>query len=170
MDRILEQDGVAQDFLDVLGVQPVLGRNFMQEEGVWGGRITVILTHGFWMRRFGADSQIIGASISIDSELAVVVGILPRSFDFSSTFTPHSRVDFLEPFPISEDLNYWGKSLALIGRLKPGITLKSAGDDTKGQLGLKRAEATIIDGGGKAGQGPGIAMAEGATLDGFTRT
>lgn len=55
-------------------------------------------------------------------------------------------------------------------RLKDGVTLRSAGDDAKGKLGLKRAEATILDGGGKEGDGPGIAMAEGSTLDGFTVT
>lgn len=55
-------------------------------------------------------------------------------------------------------------------RLKEGVTLQSAGDDAKGKLGLKRAEATIIDGGGKSGEGPGVEMAEGATLDGFTVT
>lgn len=54
--------------------------------------------------------------------------------------------------------------------LKDGVTLRSAGDDAKGKLGLKRAEATIIDGGGKDGEGPGVAMAEGSSLDGFTVT
>ncbi len=52
--------------------------------------------------------------------------------------------------------------------LKPGVMLKSAGDDTKGELGLKRAEATIID--GENGKGAGVTMADGATLDGFTVT
>ncbi|MBT8459974.1 MAG: right-handed parallel beta-helix repeat-containing protein [Boseongicola sp.] len=51
--------------------------------------------------------------------------------------------------------------------LKPGITLRSAGDNAKGKLGLKRAEATIIDAGGKM---PGVEMAEGSTLDGLTVT
>ena len=55
-------------------------------------------------------------------------------------------------------------------RLKPGVVVRSAGDDEPGMTGLKRAEATIIDGGGEAGDGPGVAMAEGATLDGFTIT
>ncbi len=53
-------------------------------------------------------------------------------------------------------------------RLKNDVLLKSAGDDGRGQLGLKRAEATIIDGGGREGEGPGVVMAEGASLDGFT--
>lgn len=55
-------------------------------------------------------------------------------------------------------------------RLKDGVTLRSAGDDAKGKLGLKRAEATVIDGGGQSDEGPGVAMVEGSTLDGFTVT
>ena len=55
-------------------------------------------------------------------------------------------------------------------RLKPGITVKSAGNDEKGKLGLKRSETTIIDGNFKNATGPGAAMAEGSVLDGFTVT
>ena len=55
-------------------------------------------------------------------------------------------------------------------RLKSRVVLRSDGDDAQGTLGLKRAEATIIDGGGEAGEGPGVAMAEGSTLDGFSVT
>ena len=55
-------------------------------------------------------------------------------------------------------------------QLKPGITLKSDGDDAKGKLGLKRAEATIIDGGFDGAKGPGVVMAEQSTVDGFTVT
>jgi parallel beta-helix repeat protein len=53
-------------------------------------------------------------------------------------------------------------------KLKAGITLRSAGDDTPGTLGLARAEATVIDGGGTEEEMPGVAMAEGSVLDGFT--
>ncbi|QDT42204.1 hypothetical protein Pan241w_22850 [Gimesia alba] len=55
-------------------------------------------------------------------------------------------------------------------KLKAGLILKSTGDDTKGTLGLKRAEATIIDGGGEQGEGAGVTMAQRSTLDGFTVT
>ena len=55
-------------------------------------------------------------------------------------------------------------------RLKHGVILQSTGDDTKGKIGLQRAEATIIDGGGQNGKDPGVTMAEGSTLDGFTVT
>jgi parallel beta-helix repeat protein len=55
-------------------------------------------------------------------------------------------------------------------RLKEGITVKSAGDDSRGKIGLKRAEDTIIDGGGAGAKGPAVVMAAGSTLDGFTVT
>jgi hypothetical protein len=55
-------------------------------------------------------------------------------------------------------------------QLKAEITVRSAGEDEQGEVGLKRAEATIIDGGGENGAAAGVAMAENATLDGFTVT
>ena len=60
----------------------------------------------------------------------------------------------------------WKERIKLI----PGLTLRSVGDDTKGEIGLKRAETTIIDGGGIDGNGASVTMAEGATIDGFTVT
>ncbi len=118
--------GVAQDFLDVLGVQLQLGRSFVEEEGVWGGRPAAILTHGFWIRRFGADPGIVGRSITLNDEPTEVVGVLPASFDFASTFSPASRVDFLRPFPISDETDQWGNTLFMIGRLRPGATIQTA--------------------------------------------
>src|SRR6476620_2600717 len=76
--------GVAQDFLQVLGVRPLLGRNFTHEESIWGGRHAAILTHGFWTRRFGADPNIVGRSISLSGEPTEIVGVLPERFDFAS--------------------------------------------------------------------------------------
>lgn len=124
--------GVAQDFLDVLGVKTLLGRNFVEEEGVQGGRPAAILTHGFWRRRFGADPSIVGRSVTLNGQPTEVVGVLPPSFDFASTFAPASRVDFLTPFPISEETDRWGNTIFMIGRLKPGATLESAQADLDG--------------------------------------
>ena len=118
--------GVAQNFLDVLGVQPLLGRGFVDEESTWNGRPAAILTHGYWMRRFGGDRSIVGRSLVLNDVPTPVVGVLPPSFDFASTFTPASRVDFLRPFPISDETDAWGNTLAIIGRLAPGATLGQA--------------------------------------------
>ena len=117
---------VAQDFLPVLGIQPRLGRNFVGEESVWNGRRAVILTDSFWKRRFGADPAVVGRSITLDDQATAIVGVLPPTFDFASIFSPTSRVDFLVPFPIGNETDRMGNTLAVIGRLKPGVSVERA--------------------------------------------
>jgi hypothetical protein len=101
--------GVTQNFLDVLGVQPRLGRGFADEECKWNGRKAALLTDRFWRSRFGGDMTIVGRSLSLNNESYVVVGILPPGFDFSSVFTPGVQVDFLLPFPICDETDHWGE-------------------------------------------------------------
>jgi predicted permease len=121
--------GVAQDFLDVLGVRPAVGRNFVHEEGLWGGRPAAMLTHGFWVRRFGADPGIVGRTLTLNGQPTEVVGVLPATFDFAATFAPGSRIDLVTPFPISDETDQWGNTLFMIGRLRPGATVASAQAD-----------------------------------------
>jgi predicted permease len=118
--------GIAQNFLDVLSVRPLLGRGFTAEESVWNGRPAAILTHDFWMRRFGGDPKVVGRSISLNNQATEIVGVLPPTFDFASTFAPASHVDFLTPFPIANETDRWGNTLAIIGRLKPGVSIERA--------------------------------------------
>ena len=127
-ERLIGVD-VAQDFLDVLGVRPLHGRNFVPEEGIWGGRQAVLLTHAFWTRRFGADPAMVGTTITLNNEPNEVVGVLPPSFDFASIFAPHTRIDFLHPFPISDETDRWGNTLSMIGRLMPGVTAENAQEE-----------------------------------------
>lgn len=118
--------GVADDFLDVLGVEPVVGRDFVEEEGIWDGRPAIMLSYGYWTRRFGADPTVVGTALTIDDVPREVVGILPESFDFSSVFTPGVPVDFLLTWPISDETDNQGNTTSIIGRLKPGITVEAA--------------------------------------------
>jgi predicted permease len=124
-ERLVGVD-VAHDFLDVLGVVPLHGRSFTVEEGAWGGPPAVILSYGFWTRRFAGDLALVGRSITLNDRPRTVVGVLPPTFDFSSIFTPGISVDFLAPFPISAETDGWGNTTAMIGRLGPGATPESA--------------------------------------------
>jgi hypothetical protein len=103
--------GVAADFLDVLGVEPVVGRGFTREEGEWGGPRAILLTNGFWRRRFAADASIVGTTVTVNGEPRDVVGVLPAAFDFASLFTPGKRVDFLIPFAVSDETDRWGNTM-----------------------------------------------------------
>jgi len=118
--------GISQNFLDLLGVKPEVGRVFDDEESKWNGRAAVILTHTFWTRRFSASRDIVGQAIIINNKPTTVVGILPATFDFGSVFSPGTRIDLLVPFPICEETNRYGNTLAVIGRLKPGVMLQTA--------------------------------------------
>ena len=121
--------GVSQNLMSFLAVQPALGRNFSDEEAKWNGSAAVILTHGLWARRFGADPKIIGRVITLNDKSTRIVGVLPASFDFSTVFTPGSRVDMLVPFPITPETDRYGNTLAVLGRMKPGVTVSEAQAD-----------------------------------------
>ncbi len=124
---------VSQNFFQLLGVQPQLGRLFNSEECKWNGPKVVLLGHGLWVRRFASDPGIVGRSLILNNEPVKVIGVLPASFDFASVFTPGSHIDLYSPFPMSPETNRWGNTLAMIGHLKPGVALSTA-----------QAEATIL--------------------------
>ena len=124
-ERLVAVD-VTNDFLDVLGVEPVLGRNFDAEEGRWDGPAAVILTHGFWQRRFAGDPGIVGTSLTLNDRPWQVIGVLPPSFDFSSVFSPTIPVDFLRAWPIGEETDRQGNTTTIVGRLRPGVSVEVA--------------------------------------------
>ncbi|HKV42800.1 MAG TPA: ABC transporter permease, partial [Blastocatellia bacterium] len=118
--------GVSGNFLSVLGVQPMLGRGFVDDECKWNGKKAVILGNSFWQRRFGSDAGVIGRSITLNGQPTTIVGVMPASFDFASVFSPGSKVDMVMPFPITEETDKWGNTLAVIGRLKTGASVQNA--------------------------------------------
>jgi predicted permease len=132
--------GVAHDFLDVVGVEPLLGRNFTTEEGAWGGPRAIVLTHGFWRRSFAGDRGVVGTSVLINGAPHEVAGVLPPTFDFASMFTPSVQVDYLVPFPVSDETDRWGNTMFFIGRLRPGETVESAQADLERVIAGLRAE------------------------------
>ncbi|HMF65677.1 MAG TPA: ABC transporter permease [Edaphobacter sp.] len=124
--------GVAGNFFHMLGVEPALGRSFTKDESIKGGRAVVLLAHPFWERQFGGDRGIVGRPITLDGRPVTVVGVLPDTFDFGAVFSPGAKVDILVP-QVMDDIRNQGNTLALIGRLKPGVSVAQA-----------QAEATVL--------------------------
>jgi len=116
---------VSDNFFQTLGVRPALGRDFLPAECLKGGPHAVLLTHAFWQQRFAADPGIVGQPITLDNSAAIVVGVLPASFDFPSVFWPGLQVDVFIP-GIMDEMRNWGNALVMLGRLKPGISLAQA--------------------------------------------
>ena len=118
----LTRISVTQNFFGLLGVRPAVGRLFTPDEAVFGRTDVMLMSNALWRRRFDSDRAIVGRAVVIDGEPVTVVGVLPASFDFGTTFAPGRRVDFYAPFPLSEETNSQGNTLALVGRLRPGAT------------------------------------------------
>jgi predicted permease len=121
---------VAGNFFHVLGVEPMLGRQFTPEESMKGGAAAVMLSNAFWQRQFGGDRSLVGKSITLDGKPVTVVGVLPESFDFGAAFSPGEMVDILTPL-IMDDIRFDGNTIAIIGRLKQGVTLEQARSEAK---------------------------------------
>jgi putative ABC transport system permease protein len=118
----LEGAAVSAAFFDLLGVEPMLGRTFLTEEEEPGKEKVVILSHGLWTRRFGADPAMVGRNVSLDGEAYTVVGIMPPGFRFRS-----SRTDVWKPLALDRsgatvDFNY----LRVLARLSDGVSLSQA--------------------------------------------
>jgi putative ABC transport system permease protein len=120
---------VTEGFFSLLGVRPWLGRDFTAEECLWGAPRTAILSYAFW-RRLRAKADVIGESMTLDGAPVTIVGVLPPSFDFGGTFSPGRPADLFLPFPLSFETNRKGNTVAVIGRLKPGIDLAIAAVET----------------------------------------
>lgn len=122
---------VTGNFFDLLGVGMAHGRSFTEQEVEDEGIRAVILTNEFWRRRFASDPGVVGRALPINGQPATVVGVLPATFDFPDTFAPGSRVHFVEPWPLNERNNRSGNTLALIGRLAPGVGIVAAEEETR---------------------------------------
>jgi predicted permease len=113
------------NFFQTLGVQPILGRLFRPEECQKNAPPVTLLSYAFWKRHFDADPDIVGKAVNFDGRSVTIIGVLPETFDFGSVFSPGSKVDIYGP-AILDDMEDWGNTLALIGRLKPEVSIGQA--------------------------------------------
>ncbi len=117
---------MTQEVLRALGVHPFLGREFSIGDDTPGTPETVILSHSYWLRRFGGDERVLGRKVVIDFVPRQVIGVMPRTFRFLD-LSP----DVLIPQRFTKaDLRFEPFSYSGIARLKPGITIDLANKDT----------------------------------------
>ncbi len=112
---------VSPDFLSVLQVAPILGRNFLESEEHTGNDHVALITHSFWKERLGGDPGWIGRALTINGQPFVIVGILPANFRYvlmgdAQIFIPLN----LEKTSRGENF------MSVIGRIKPGVSLRQA--------------------------------------------
>jgi predicted permease len=116
---------VSANLFNLLGVEPVLGRTFLQEEDQPGARV-VILSYGVWQRRFGGDPAIIGRPLTLDGESYTVVGVMPRTVQLPTLEGWHDQLWVPMAFDSEEAALRGSHYLEVIARLKPGMTQQQA--------------------------------------------
>ena len=123
---------VSASTLPLLRVQPRLGRAFSAEDDTPGAPRRVMLTHGYWQRRFGGAGDVVGRQLVIDGRPAEVIGVLPASFRFLRT-----RPAIVLPMPLDVNaprgISFGFQALA---RMKPGVTLAQANADVARMISL----------------------------------
>jgi predicted permease len=117
---------VTDGTLPLLGIPPMLGRSFTHQDDSPGAPDTAIITYGFWKKKFGGSSSVIGQSITLDGKPHEIIGVLPQRFHFldwndSSVILP-LRWD-------RSKTNLGNFSYEGIARLKPGVTMEQANAD-----------------------------------------
>ncbi len=123
---------VSGNYFDVLGVRPYLGRLFTQDDDrVPGRERVVVLSYGFWQRRFGGDPGVVGRAVQLDTTPMMVIGVTPPSFDGLERGHPF---DVRVPMMMQAEM-FWGDLqlesrgdwwLSIAGRLKPGVSRAQA--------------------------------------------
>jgi predicted permease len=123
----LQTRQISATFFQTLGINPVLGRNFLPEEDRAGGNPVAILGDGFWKRKFGSVTDILGKSILLNGQPYTVVGVAPSHI---AGFNPS---DIYLPIGQWTDQTFLDRRVSMgmnaIGRVKPGVSLEQAQAD-----------------------------------------
>ena len=111
------------NLFDALGIKPALGRAFLAGEDQPGGNQVVVLSHGLWVRRFGADPRVVGQKLTLNNNVVEVVGVAPPGFQFPSPTEIWSPIAFTNEL-LGQRLG--PRNLSALARLKPESSLQSA--------------------------------------------
>jgi len=117
---------VSANFLDAIGVKPIMGRNFYPEENQPGKDTVAIITYSLWQRRFGGDPNILNKTITINSFAHTIIGVMPERFNFPKDAGVYGPLAMTPELMKSRDFH----TFYVIGRLKPGVSIESAQADT----------------------------------------
>ena len=116
---------ISDGVLETLGVHALAGRELTAADQVPNGPRNVLLSYGYWQRRFGGDSSVIGRNIMMNSKARTIVGVMPRGFEIAD-----QDFDLLVPFGFERNKQQLaGFGFQGIGRLKPGVTIPEANAD-----------------------------------------
>jgi predicted permease len=115
---------VTDEFFKIVGVSPILGRDFTADDNKPGAEKTTILGYEIWQRDFGGDPNIVGQNVRINGRAATIIGVMPQGFKFP--ISEQLWVPLYNEFPIKPRGDASGLGPAIIARLKPGVSIDQA--------------------------------------------
>jgi predicted permease len=129
----VQAERVSANFFPILGVNPILGRNFTSEEDRRGASPMALISEGLWKRKFASDRNVIGQRLIVAGQPRTIIGVIPASFrlhvfNFRTADVYEAIGEDTDPTFYLRD-SYRG--MDAIGLLKSGVTLAQAGDDMK---------------------------------------
>ena len=120
---------VTANLLDVVGASPVIGRAFLPGEDQTTAERTMMLSHGLWVRQFGGDASVLGSRVTVNGEPVLVIGVMPPGFELLG-----QQPDTFTAFRFGPQTGTGGRSLIVIGRMKPGVTRDQAQAELEGVM------------------------------------
>jgi predicted permease len=131
----LKTNMVSASFFRILGVMPIAGRNFSEQEDRLGGTPVVLVSESFWKRKFAGAPDVIGKTITLNATVHTIVGVIPGSFRFLD-YNFHNDAEVFVPIGQWDEKLFWNRATGMgmdaIGRLKPGVTFEQAKQDMAG--------------------------------------
>jgi putative ABC transport system permease protein len=123
---------VSGQFFTLLGVKPALGRTFGTAEEAAGSNDVIVLSHGFWQRRFGSDPGIVGRTVTANNRAFTVIGVMKPDFSYQG-----ARYQFWVPLPLRGanpdklPINRNARYVQVLAKLNPGVSRDAAGAELR---------------------------------------
>ena len=128
---------VTSDFFSILGVKPLMGRNFVSADDQVGAAPVLLISAGFWKRKLSGAADVVGKSLTLDGREYTIAGVIPTDFAL--------KIDSFSPADVYAPVVQWNNDLLFsrgaglgfhgIGRLKPGVSIEQARVDFTGVTG-----------------------------------
>ncbi|RXK56026.1 ABC transporter permease [Oleiharenicola lentus] len=121
---------VTEQFFPILGIAPILGRNFTAEDNRPGAERVALISHSLWERDYGRNPDIVGEAVRINGRSATIIGVMPPRFNFP--VNEQIWIPLYSEFPVRPRTDQAANNIAIVGRLKPGVSAEQAGAEFTG--------------------------------------
>ncbi len=125
----LRTEMISATFFPILGVKPVVGRIFTEQEDQLGAGPVILISEGLWRRKFGASPGVVGKSVNLNAKLYTIIGVIPGNFHYHNN-NFHRDTDVFVPIGQWDEKLFWDRRASMgmdgVGRLKPGVSFEQA--------------------------------------------